>query len=91
MATNNVGGPIHHSILDSIITGIFGPSTDEMTPEDAAKTEAARKHASNEAIQMADSARRAPGMEFMNPPTSGSSGGSDLIDTIGKIVKFFGG
>jgi len=88
--TNKVGGPVHRSILDGIITGIFGPNTDEMSTEDAAATERARQKQSNEALQMADSARKNPGAEFIaGPPTSGGS--TDILKMIGGIVKFFGG
>lgn len=88
MPTNKVGGPIHHSILDSIITGIFGANTDEMTPEEGAKVENERKAAQQEAFAMADSARKNPGAAFMNGPDL-SKGGTDLLKSIGDIVKFF--
>jgi hypothetical protein len=87
---NAVGGPIHHSILDGIITGIFGPSTDEMTPEEGAQVDAQRKKAANQAYDMATSARRNPGAEFMDGPSS-VGGPLDILKLVGGIGKLFGG
>lgn len=90
MTTNKVGGPMHHSILDGIITGIFGANTDEMTPEESAKVENQRKKDQSDAYAMADSARKNPGAEFMAGPNL-SGGSTDLLKMIGNVVKFFGG
>lgn len=87
---NSVGGPSHHSILDSIITGIFGAPTDEMTPEEGAQVDAQRKKASQNAVDMATAARENPGAaEMAGPPNTG--GPTDLLKLVGGIVKFFGG
>jgi hypothetical protein len=87
---NAVGGPAHHSILDSIITGIFGANTDEMTPAEGAKVDAQRKQSSEKAYDMATSARMNPGQQFMNGPES-VGGPLDILKLVGGIAKFFGG
>lgn len=87
---NAVGGPIHHSILDGIITGIFGPDTSEMTPTEGAQVDAARKKDAQEAYSMATSARKNPGAEFMDGPSS-VGGPLDIFKLIGGIGKIFGG
>ena len=91
MATPNpVGGPQHHSILDAIITGIFGAPTDEMTQTEGAKVEAQRKQASQKAYDMATEARMNPGKSEMAGPQS-VGGPLDVLKLVGGIAKFFGG
>lgn len=84
--TNSMGGK-SQSILDGIITGLFGPDTSAMTPEDAAATEKARKQDQAEAYALADSARKNPGAQFMGGPTN-LGGGGDLLK---MLVKMFSG
>ena len=79
-----------NTILDGIITGIFGSSTDLMSEKDRKAAESERAQKQNDAFALADSARNNPGEAFMNGPNLSSDGG-DLFQTIGKIVKFFGG
>lgn len=87
-APSATGGPTHHSILDGIMTGLFGPDLSSMSEEDAAKTKAARHKDAINAVQMATSAWQNPGKEFMTPPTSGGSG-VDLGRVIAGIGKLF--
>jgi hypothetical protein len=84
--TNEIGS-VGQSILDGIITGIFGPDTSAMSEEDAAKTERARQKDQAEAYALADSARKNPGAAFMGGPNL-SGGGGDLLKT---LVKMFAG
>lgn len=85
---NKVGGPIHHSILDGIITGIFGAPTDEMTPEEGATVDAQRKRSADKAYDSATSARLNPGQQYMNGPES-VGGPLDILKLVGGIAKFF--
>ena len=86
--SNAVGGPAKRSLLDGIITGLFGHSTDQMTPEDAAAEESDRSSDRKSANAMALSAMDDPGEQFMGAPKVGGSDGSPL-SLIGDIVKFF--
>lgn len=84
---NAVGGPKRRSLLDGLILGLFGTPTDEMTPEQAAKTERAREADRDKAHAMAQSAWKNPGAEWMNGP---QLGGGDLMQTIAKIMTLGG-
>jgi hypothetical protein len=86
----NVGGQSNAvgSILDGIITGIFGPNPAEMSEADRKRTEANREADRQEAYAMANSARKNPGAQWMAGP---SMGGGDTLQTLGNILKFFGG
>lgn len=85
---NSVGGPQHHSILDSIIHGVFGTSPDEMTAAEGAQVEAQRRKGGEKAYDMATSARTNPGAEFMNGPES-VGGPLDILKLIGGVSRFF--
>lgn len=84
---NAVGGRANRGLIDGIIQGIFGTPTDSMTPAEGQKVENERAEKRDEAFALADSARRNPGAQFMNP----SAGSGSLLDTIGKLFKLFGG
>ena len=88
--SNAVGGPQKRSLLDGIITGLFGPSTDQMTPEDANATEADRSKDRGAASKMAVNAAENPGDQFMSIPLAGGSDGSPL-SLLGDIMKMFSG
>lgn len=86
---NEVGGPKRKSILDGIITGLFGASTDEMTPQRAQQVEAQREQSRDKAYGLARNAATNPGEQFMGPPADVGNG--NLLETIGKIFKMFSG
>lgn len=88
--TNAVGGPAKRSLLDGLITGLFGHDRDQMTPEDAAADEKKQAKSQKEASAMAVAGATNPGGmadAAMEPPVVGGS--KDLLQTIGQIVKFF--
>lgn len=88
--SNAVGGPAKKSLLDGIITGLFGHDTKAMTPEDAAITEKERGEKRRDASVMALNAMENPGEQFMGAPKVGGSDGSPL-SLIGDIIKLFSG
>lgn len=79
------------SFLDGIIDSIFGPNETKMSEEDRKDTESARRRDRKDASQMAFSARKNPGAQFMNgPESSGLMESGGLLESIGKIFKLFG-
>lgn len=89
-SSNAVGGPVKRSLLDGIITGLFGADTGEMTPERRNEVERARGQDRRDASSMAVSASQSPGSDFMWAPKVGGSDGSPL-SLLGDIVKMFSG
>lgn len=89
---NNVGGPKKHSIMDGIITGLFGSDTDSMMPAEGAKVERERQAASKDAASAAYSAWKNPGAEYINGSAAvqASTQGSDMIKDVLKML-FAGG
>lgn len=83
--SESMGGK-SQSLLDGIITGVFGPDTSAMSEQDAAATERARQKDRNEAYALAESARTNPGASFMGGPNMSGSG--DMLKT---LVKIFAG
>jgi hypothetical protein len=80
------------SLIDGILNMILGPDTHQMNEEDRKKTENAREADKKDASQMAASARKNPGAQWMDGPESaGIMGGGDLMDSIGKVMKLFSG
>jgi hypothetical protein len=77
-----------NTILDGIITGIFGPDTSQMTEAEGKKVEQQRAQKQDDAYALANSARTNPGQAFMNGPDL--SGGNDIMKIIGQVVKMFG-
>ena len=86
---NSVGGPQKRSLLDGIISGLFGHSTAEMTPEEGAAEERADEAIKKKASAMAVQASESPGDAFMGPPVVSS--GTDLLKDILKMFAGGGG
>ena len=86
--SNAVGGPPKRSLLDGIITGLFGPPTDEMTPEEGNKVQNAREAEAKAVVNAATSAWQSPGKSYMGPPPAIASTATPL-SVLGDIVKFF--
>ncbi len=86
---NSVGGPKKKSLLDGLITGLFGPSTSEMTQAEGAAVEKSRaadqRAVSADAAAMANNPASAA-QGFMKAPALAGTG-KDLLQT---IAKFFG-
>jgi hypothetical protein len=89
-STNQVGGPIHHTVLDAIVKGIFGTSPDEMTQAEGAKSEVEHQAKAKQAYGLARNAAMDPGGDFMDPPKDVGKP-LNLLKVIGGIAKFFGG
>jgi hypothetical protein len=89
---NEVGGPKKRSLLDGLITGLFGPSTSEMTQTEGAAVEKQRAAdqtaVSQDAAAMANDPSGAA-KSFMKAPTL-KGNGKDLLEMIGSVAKFFG-
>lgn len=87
-SANAVGGPIHHTVLDAIVKGIFGTPPEEMTQAEGAQAE---KKASNKRADAYNMAKEAATGEnrFMGPPDVGS-GGLNIGKLLGAVASIFG-
>jgi hypothetical protein len=87
---NSVGGPEKRTLLDGIITGLFGAPTSEMTDAEGAKVERERDADRDDAYAMARSAYANPGAQWMQPPGK-LDGGGDLIKMFMQMLGGGGG
>jgi hypothetical protein len=88
---SDLGGPKKHSILDGLITGLFGANTEDMTPATARVVEAER--AQDRKAVGVDAAAAANNPEafaksFMKAPAIGGSDATPL-SLLGDIAKLF--
>ncbi len=88
---NALGSPKKKSLLDGLITGLFGSDTAEMTPERARQVEGQRARDQSEvgadAAAFANNPAGAAASYMKAPGVKGT--GDDLLKTIGKVAKFF--
>jgi hypothetical protein len=79
------------SLLNGIITGIFGPDTSAMSEKDRQQTEQARSEDRSKAAGAAFNAQNDQGESFINGSEAVKAGdsSSDLLKTIGKVMSLF--
>jgi hypothetical protein len=79
------------SLLDGIITGIFGPDTSAMSEADRRKTEQARASDRSTAASQAFNVQNDQGESYINGSQAVKAGdsSSNLLESIGKVMKLF--
>lgn len=79
------------SLLNGIITGIFGPDTSAMSEEDRKKTESARSADRSKAAGQAYGVMNDQGASYIDgsEAVKAADSGSDLMKTIGKVMALF--